>query len=64
MTAEGIKVFRKELKKPNGKSFTQTDLAEATGVTKTAVANWEQGLFNPSKLAQRALLDIGFVNRH
>jgi len=49
MKAEEIKKLRKRLK------FTQTQLAEKLGVSKTTVLNWENETTKPSKLALRQL---------
>ncbi|KKK94344.1 hypothetical protein LCGC14_2683820 [marine sediment metagenome] len=47
MSNDDIKKFRKKLK------LTQKEIAEKLGVTSQTVANWEQGLARPSKLALR-----------
>lgn len=37
--------------------LTQIDIAEAMGVSKTAVSNWEQGVNQPSPQTQNKLLE-------
>lgn len=44
-----IRRAREALGQARGKKFTQEELAVAIGVTKAAVAQWENGLVNPEK---------------
>lgn len=55
MNAKEIKKLRKKLKGPTGKPMTQTEFADALGVTKTTVLNWENEWSRPTKLAIRCL---------
>lgn len=49
MAGEEIRDFRKKIK------LTQKELALKLGVTSQTVANWEQGISKPSRLARRQL---------
>ncbi|HTB21479.1 MAG TPA: helix-turn-helix transcriptional regulator [bacterium] len=52
-----VKALRKAL------GFNQHELAECLGVSRSAVARWELGAFNPSRLALKVLMEFADANR-
>ncbi len=54
--AEKVKLVRTELK------LSQEDLARELGVSFATINRWENGNYNPSRLAKKAFED--FCNKH